>query len=73
MVHGPYGHPNCLSLCMKDGKHTKQYQQELIRDTVTADNGYSQYRRPIPGIGRRFARIQHCGPKIKIDNKWIAL
>ncbi|XP_067939446.1 uncharacterized protein [Watersipora subatra] len=71
MIHGPCGNLNRLSPYMKDGKCIKQYPRALIHDTLTADDGYPQYRRRMPGLGEHFAIIQHGGTEIEIDNRWI--
>lgn len=40
MIHGPCGARNPASPCMQNGKCTKKYPRELIRETVNSDKGY---------------------------------
>lgn len=45
MIHGPCGTLNMNSVCMKDGKCTKNYPQVLVAETITGNDGYPKYRR----------------------------
>ena len=45
MIHGPCGNVNVNSPCMKDGKCSKKYPKQLIKDTQTGNDGYPTYRR----------------------------
>jgi len=60
---------------MKDGKCTKRYPRQLLRDTETGDDGYPLYRRRKPEDGgiktKRKMKINNSIQEIDIDNKWI--
>ncbi|XP_043476306.1 uncharacterized protein LOC122507576 [Leptopilina heterotoma] len=40
MIHGPCGHFNRQSRCMKDGHCTKKYPKQFIKETVTDHDSY---------------------------------
>ena len=44
MIHGPCGHLNPHSVCMKDGKCTKKYPKEFNETTIDSVNGYPLYQ-----------------------------
>ena len=75
MIHGPFCSINPTSPCMKDGKCTKRYPRQLLRDTETGDDGYPLYRRRKPeddGIKTKLKiKINNSIQEIEIDNKWI--
>ena len=67
MIHGPCGHINPNSPCMKDGRCTKHYPREFLRATVTARDGYPLYRRRSPEEGGVSVTINGK----QIDNRWV--
>jgi hypothetical protein len=64
MIHGPCGALNKNSVCMADGKCTKDYPKELRENTILAQNGYPYYRRSDNG------RTITVGPH-EVNNQWI--
>lgn len=71
MVHGPCGSYNPDSPCMKDGKCTKGYPRQLLKETQTGGDGYPLYRRRKPVDGGHTAVIKIKNMNVKIDNQWI--
>ncbi|GFT84314.1 hypothetical protein TNCV_1609551 [Trichonephila clavipes] len=72
MIHGPCGARNPASPCMQNGKCTKKYPRELIRETVHSDKDYLLYRRRAPADGGKQADIQTRSGEIKsFDNSWV--
>ncbi|GFV46447.1 ATP-dependent DNA helicase [Trichonephila clavipes] len=51
MIHGPCGARNPASPCIQNGKCTKKYPRELIRETLHSDKGYPLYRQWAPADG----------------------
>ncbi|XP_062519604.1 uncharacterized protein LOC134194679 [Corticium candelabrum] len=57
---------------MKDGKCTKRYPRELLRETHTGHDGYPLYRRRKAGDGGFTAKVTILGcNEVAIDNKWV--
>ncbi|GBN20200.1 hypothetical protein AVEN_149932-1, partial [Araneus ventricosus] len=71
MIHGPCGNFNMNSPCMKDGRCSKKYPRQLIKETQTGDDGYPKYRRRSPEDGGCTAKISFRGKEIEMDNKWV--
>ncbi|GBP16660.1 hypothetical protein EVAR_13288_1 [Eumeta japonica] len=72
MIHGPCGTRNPASPCMKNGKGTKKYLREMIRETVHNDKGYPLYRRRTPEDGSKKVDIQTRSGVVKsLDNGWV--
>lgn len=67
MVHGPCGSFNRNSPCMQDGKCSKRYPREFIRETQTGNDGYPTYKRRKPEDGGFTATVNGND----IDNRWI--
>lgn len=67
MIHGPCGALNTNSPCMVDGKCTKRYPYNLIKETVTGNDGYPLYcRRSTEDGGYSIAmKVQN------VDNRWV--
>ncbi|XP_057310488.1 uncharacterized protein LOC130648452 [Hydractinia symbiolongicarpus] len=64
MIHGPCGHLNPVSVCMVDGKCSKEFPKDFSNSTVSNRNGYPKYRRRDNG---RTITIRNSD----IDNRWI--
>jgi hypothetical protein len=64
MVHGPCGCLNKSSVCMVDGKCSKDFPKDFRESTAFALNGYPHYRRR--DNGRTIAVGSH-----EVDNRWI--
>ena len=64
MIHGPCGVINPQSVCMSDGKCTKNYPKEYAEKTELCDNGYPRYRR------RNNGRKVTVGGR-EVDNRWV--
>jgi hypothetical protein len=72
MIHGPFGHLNPNSLCMKDGKCTKNYPKILIKETQIGNDGYPLYRRRAPEDGGFTATLKICSnTETEFDNRWV--
>lgn len=72
MIHGPCGHLNPNSPCMQNNSCTKKYPRNLIRDTMTSEDGYPLYKRRSPNDGgytttKRISNRQ----EVVIDNSWV--
>lgn len=50
MMHGPCGNLNANSVCMKDGKCTKEFPKNFCESTVASVNGYPLYKRRDNGV-----------------------
>jgi hypothetical protein len=67
MIHGPCGNLNNKSPCMSDGKCTKKYLRDLIRETQTGEDGYPLYRRRRPRDGGFTTYINMHNQESKVD------
>ena len=70
MIHGPCGATNPKCPCMENGRCTKNYPKEFMKETVVdPDNNYATYRRRAPKDGG----LQVVDPKTSqvIDNRSI--
>ncbi|CAH2108543.1 unnamed protein product [Euphydryas editha] len=67
MVHGPCGSFNLKSPCVVNGKCTKNYPKEFLKETQTGDDGYPKYRRRSPADGGKTFKLNG----VEIDNRWI--
>ena len=70
MIHGPCGAVNPNSPCMENGRCTKNYPKDFVKQTIVdPDNNYATYRRRSPEDGG----LQVVCPKTKqiIDNRSI--
>lgn len=68
MVHGPCGNLNSKSVCMVEGKCTKEFPKTFIEQTKENVNGYPLYRRR--NNGRTITKNIH-GKDVEIDNQYI--
>lgn len=64
MIHGPCGVLNRNSVCMADGKCTKDYPKEFREATALALNGYPHYRRRDNG---RTITVR----SVEVNNQWV--
>ena len=64
MVHGPCGALNPSSVCMAEGKCTKEFPKPYKETTANNVNGYPQYRRRENG---RTVNVRG----VDLDNRWI--
>ncbi|XP_028777507.1 uncharacterized protein LOC114734111 [Neltuma alba] len=64
MVHGPCGHLNRKSPCMKDNKCSKYFPKKFVATTTIDDDGYPTYRRRDDG-----RTIEVKG--IPLDNRFV--
>ena len=64
MIHGPCGHLNERSPCMKDGQCSKNFPKQFSEETVMNVNGYPLYARTDNG---RTVRVRN----IDLDNRWV--
>ncbi|GFW47946.1 hypothetical protein TNCV_2401331 [Trichonephila clavipes] len=72
MIHGPYGACNPASPYIQNGKCTKKYPRELIKETVHSDKGYTLYRRRASADGGKQVDIRSRNGEIKsFDNSWV--
>ena len=44
MIHGPCGTSNLSSPCMADGKCSKKFPKEFVKETCNASDGYPHYQ-----------------------------
>jgi len=71
MIHGPCGPLNKTSSCMQDGKCTKRYPRNFMRQTRTGTDGYPTYRRRAPEDGGLTLEKTIRGTKHIVDNRWV--
>ena len=68
MVHGPCGAHNPKSPCMENGKCSKGYPKEFLKETVVdPERYYATYRRRSPQDGGRQFTVKGK----TLDNRWI--
>ncbi|XP_061398409.1 uncharacterized protein LOC133334127 [Musca vetustissima] len=71
MVHGPCGTINPNSPCMVDGKCTKKYPRQLLKETISGIDGYPLYRRRSVEDGGKTTTVKARNIDVDIDNRWI--
>ncbi|XP_061393216.1 uncharacterized protein LOC133328686 [Musca vetustissima] len=71
MVHGPCGTINPNSPCMVDGKCTKKYPRQLLKETISGIDGYPLYRRRSVEDGGKRTTVKARNIDVDIDNRWI--
>ncbi|XP_057292374.1 uncharacterized protein LOC130619401 [Hydractinia symbiolongicarpus] len=64
IIHGPCGHLNNTSPCMKEGECTKHFPKQSNEGTVINVDDYPMYHRPDNG---RTVRIRN----FDVDNRWV--
>ena len=70
MIHGPCGPSNPNSPCMEDGKCSKGFPKEYLKETIVDFNkSLATYRRRAPADGGR--SIQHPTSGTQFDNRWV--
>ena len=63
MIHGPCGKENPTSQCMENGKCTKKFPKEFVRQTaIDPEKNYAIYRRRSPSDGGR--SVKHNGKEV---------
>ncbi|GFQ71286.1 helitron_like_N domain-containing protein [Trichonephila clavata] len=70
MVHGPCGVINPFSPCMKNGRCTKRYLRDFLKETQTGRDGYPLYRRRRPEDGGFSTVISIRHSEVVVDNRW---
>ena len=73
MIHGPCCALNTSLPCMKNGKCTKGYPRDLIRETQTDRYSYPLYRRRARDDGGAFTTLSIKGKEVEVDNRWVVL
>ncbi|GFT32624.1 helitron_like_N domain-containing protein [Trichonephila clavipes] len=71
MIHGPCGVINPFSPCMKDGRCTKRYPRDFLKETQTGKDAYPLYRRKKPEDGGFSTVIKVRHSEVVVDNRWI--
>jgi len=72
MIHGLCGRLNPKAPCLKDGKCTKAFLKDFLKDTQLGNDSYPKYRRQSPADdGKTFPLKMKGGHVILIDNRWI--
>ena len=71
MIHGPCGALNPNAPCMKDGRCTKQYPRQLLKETQTDRDGYPLYRRRSREDGGAFTILNVRNTDVEVDNRWV--
>lgn len=71
MIHGPCGIINQQSPCMKDGKCTKNYPRQLLKETITGIDGYPLYRRRSADDGGQVIVLKVRNNNIDVDNRFV--
>ncbi|GFO18403.1 hypothetical protein PoB_004490800 [Plakobranchus ocellatus] len=57
MIHGPYGHLNPISLCMKDGRCSMKFPMPFQPQTEVGDDSYPKYRRSPENAGNSAVKM----------------
>ncbi|XP_038075107.1 uncharacterized protein LOC119742920 [Patiria miniata] len=72
MIHGPCGHFNTKSPCMKDNSCSKCYPKHLSPNTLMGNDSYPIYRRRNMQEGGRTAMLNlNRRQEVQIDNSWV--
>ena len=71
MRHGPCGAENPNSPCMVNGRCSKGFPREFLRETRLNDDGYPSMRRRSPADGGNTAVVAIRGRNVTIDNRWV--
>lgn len=64
MIHGPCGHDNPNSPCMKNGRCSKGFPKPFQNETIVDENGFAVYKRPDNG---RFVQKGN----VRLNNQWV--
>jgi len=54
---------------MIDGKYSKRYLRELLKDTITGNDGYPLYRRRSTEDNEKAITLKVRGNIIEVDNR----
>ena len=73
MLHGPCGHLNSASPCMKDGVCSKGYPKPFAEMSQSNEDGYPVYRRRDNGctVDKTITRSGNEKELIPMDNRWV--
>lgn len=72
MIHGPCGHLNPNSVCMRDNQCTKRFPRAFLSDTQSGHDDYPLYRRRSPDQGgHSFTLNNQRNRGVTIDNRWV--
>ncbi|GFR11280.1 helitron_like_N domain-containing protein [Trichonephila clavata] len=71
LVHGPCEVINPFSPCMKNGRCTKRYPRDFLKETQTGRDGYPLCRRRRPEDGGFSTVINVRHSEVVVDNRWI--
>ena len=70
MIHGPCGNEYPNSPCMENGRCSKKFPKDFVKQTVVdPDNSYATYQRRSPTDGGRQVRDPKSGRMI--DSSWV--
>jgi len=61
------------SSCMNNGRCSKKYSRNFVKETQTGDDGYPTYRRRSPEDGGHTTSVNIHGKTIQLDNRWVVL
>ncbi|XP_075158174.1 uncharacterized protein LOC142231451 [Haematobia irritans] len=71
MIHGPCGAINPNSPCMVEGKCTKRYPRQLLKETISGVDGYPLYRRRSMDDNGQSVTLKVQNRDVDVDNRWI--
>lgn len=71
MIHGPCGHINPTSPCMKDGKCSKKFPMPFQSQTEIGNDSYPKIKRRNPKNDGNSAVKSVNQTDIQIDNRWL--
>ena len=75
MIHGPCGQLNPHSVCMKNGRCSKGFPKNFLRETEQDGDSYPRYRRRTPEEGGGSAtikkKLEGSLQNVEIDSRWV--
>jgi len=71
MIHGQCRAININSPCVIDGKCSKRYPRELLKDTITDNDGNPIYRQRNTEDNVKAITLKVSGNIIGVDNRWV--
>ena len=70
MVQGPCGELGPNSPCMENGRCTKKFPKDYVKQTIVdPENCYATYQRRSPADGVR--QVKHPRSGVMLDNSWV--